>query len=159
MKLEKDRPSIPTTTFSTEHVISLMDIYLREWEHRDTLLWSQVFKLFYANLIIIVLPNIAGFLDIELPMINTKAFPILGIVVSIIFLYVALGYAVRLRACSLTYELIMHMLNSKEHERISIKDRDKLPGAWWFSPPLATVLITAMFVSLIALSTIMLIIM
>ena len=30
-----------------EELISLMSIYLSEWEHRDDVLWRQVFKFYY----------------------------------------------------------------------------------------------------------------
>lgn len=50
-----------------ENVIELMNVYLSEWEHRDEMLWAQVFKHFYATLIVMFLPNIASFLNVDLP--------------------------------------------------------------------------------------------
>lgn len=38
--------------------ISLLNIYLEEWRLRDQLIWSQMYRFFYAILIIILLPNL-----------------------------------------------------------------------------------------------------
>ena len=89
-----------------EDMINLMEIYLSEWEHRDTLLWSQVFKLFYANLIVIILPYQKIF-DLSVLPLDTIIYPIIGIIMSFIFMYIGVGYAYRLRASSQTYEKII----------------------------------------------------
>ncbi len=34
-----------------DQIITLMEIYLSEWQHRDSMLWQQVFKYFYVTLI------------------------------------------------------------------------------------------------------------
>ena len=109
-----------TKSLNNDQLITLMNVYLSEWEHRDGLLWTQVFRYFYATLIVIALPNIAACIGIELPEINTNLFPIIGIVMSIVFLYVGLGYAFRLQASGQTYEKIMKLLGNTDYERISI---------------------------------------
>jgi len=147
-----------------EEIINLMGIYLSEWEHRDTLLWSQVFKLFYANLIVIILPNIASFIGIDLPSINEKIYPIIGIIMSLIFLYVGIGYCFRLMASSRTYVKLMKQLNKKEYERVPLDDDDerinddyKMPKiARYFSTQMVFVLVPTMFLSLIVLSLVIL---
>lgn len=141
-----------------DQIIALMDVYLNEWMHRDELLWTQVFKFFYANLVVIVLPNIAEFIGIVLPEINKKAFPIIGIFMAIIFLYVGIGYTMRLRASSRTYVKIMHLLGDKRYERISIKNKDEIKFGCFFALPMAIVLIIAMFVALIFISIMLMII-
>lgn len=145
------------TSLNKDQIIALMEIYLDEWQHRDSLLWAQVFKLFYADLIVIVLPNIAEFLGIVLPPINQKVFPLIGIFMAIMFLYMGIGYAIRLRASSRTYEKLMKHLGNEEFERISIKDKSKIKFGWMFAPPLAMLLVVTMFISLIAASIVLLV--
>ncbi len=141
---------------SCEQLIALMGVYLSEWEHRDKLLWTQVFRYFYATLIVIVLPNIASVIGIQLPDINTKLFPIVGVFMSIVFLYVGLGYAFRLRASSQTYIKIMKLLGNEKYERISIKNKDKKKVSSLFATPMTFVLVITMFISLIAVAFILL---
>ena len=140
---------------SREEIIALMDVYLGEWEHRDTLLWKQVFRYFYATLFVTILPNIAKSIGIDLPNLNSKVFPIIGLGLSLIFLYVGLGYAVRLRASSRTYEKMMKLLKNPQYERISIKDgksgkKSKLGVL--LSVPMAYVLVVTMFAALVAVA-------
>lgn len=41
---------------TTDDMLQLMDIYLREWEHRDSILWDQSFRFFVAALVVMILP-------------------------------------------------------------------------------------------------------
>ena len=66
------------------HLLDLMDIYLSEWKHRDEMLWKQVFKYFYATLVVLFLPNIASFLGINLPEFPAVLFPLAALVLSVI---------------------------------------------------------------------------
>ncbi len=143
---------------SNSEIIALMDVYLNEWINRHDTLWSQIFKFFYADLIVIVLPNIASFIGITLPEMNNIVFPIIGIIMSIVFLYISLGYVVRLRASSITYENLMNMLAREEYKRTSIKDKEKMPFSWLFSPSLAMILVITMFVILVSISIFLIII-
>ncbi len=113
-----------------DQIITLMEIYLSEWQHRDSMLWQQVFKYFYVTLIVIILPNIAEFLKIALPPINKKLFPIIGIFMAVMFLYVGIGYALRLKAIGLTYTRMMQLLGNKKYKRISIRNRKEIKYGW-----------------------------
>ena len=128
-----------------EQLISLMAIYLDEWKHRDSLLWSQTFKLFYANLIVIILPYVTNFLGLSLPPINNKIFFIIGIVFAFVFLYIGLGYAKRLNASSATYKNMMKLLGKEQYCRVPL---EKIKGGKLFKPSIATVLVYAMFFAL-----------
>lgn len=139
-----------------EDIINLMGIYLSEWEHRDTLLWSQIFKLFYADLIVIILPYQKIF-DLSVLPLDKKIYPIIGIIMSFIFMYIGIGYAYRLTASSDTYRKVMKNLK-KRYRRNSIKNKRKYKLGWFFSPPMAFVLVITMFSSLIILSIIMLVV-
>ena len=67
------------TNLNNDQIISLLSIYESEWEHRNNLLWSQVFRFFYFSILIMILPNITDYLSISLPNIQPKLFPIVGI--------------------------------------------------------------------------------
>lgn len=139
--------------------ISLLNLYLNEWIRRDQILWSQIFKFFYAILIIILLPNLALHFDLVLP----NNFPILifrliGFFLSFLFLYIALGYTIRLQAIGDTYSEIIKTL-PLEYQRISIKDikfKNKSIGKF-FKPRLGYVLSFVLFFILSFLSVILMI--
>lgn len=139
-----------------DQTIALMEIYLSEWEHRDELLWTQIFRFFYANLIVTVLPYIAEFLEIKLPPINSKLFPIIGMIMAVVFLYVGISYAIRLKASSDTYVKLMKKLGDEELERNSIKDKKKYKLGFIFSLPMAQVLVIAMFIALESIAIVLL---
>ena len=130
---------------NADQIISLMSVYLDEWKHRDKILWSQVFKIFYAVLLVTILPNIASFLEISLPEINKIFFPIAGTVMNVIFLYVGLGYAKRLEASADTYKNVMKLLGDPKYQRVSVKD---IKGGEFFSIPLAKLIVITMFLAL-----------
>lgn len=95
---------------NTNDLLMLMDIYLTEWRHRDSLLWKQVFVYFYAIVIIIILPFVdvlgVGFEDI----LPRWIFSATGIILSFIFLIVSKGYADRLKSIGDTYNRLIKML-------------------------------------------------
>lgn len=153
--IKEKEESMEEMATDRDDIIALMGVYLNEWEHRDELLWTQVFRYFYATLIVTVLPNAATFIGIDLPKVNVKIFPIIGLVMSIVFLYVGLGYAIRLRASSRTYEKMMNLLNDERYKRISIKD-NKLERI--FSVPMAFVLVVTMFIALVAVAVLFLVV-
>ena len=136
-----------------EQLISLMAVYLNEWEHRNNLLWSQVFKMFYANLIVIILPYITNFLGVSLPEVNLKLFSIIGMIMAPIFLYIGLGYAKRQKASSMTYVKVMKRLENEDYQRTPITS---LKFGKWFSAPLADLLICTMFFVLETLAIVIL---
>ena len=157
MIAEKEQ-TLETATLNNDQIIALMSVYLSEWEHRDELLWTQVFRYFYATLIVIILPNAATFIGIDLPEVNLKVFPIIGMLMALVFLYVGLGYAIRLRASSRTYVKLMKLLGSKEYERISIEDRSEFKWGYLFAKPMAVVLVITMFAALEAVAILLLLI-
>lgn len=152
---EKNQEEMAT---DRDDIITLMGVYLSEWEHRDELLWTQVFRYFYATLIVTVLPNIATSIGINLPEVNVKIFPIIGLVMALVFLYVGLGYAIRLRASSRTYEKMMNLLNDERYKRISIRDKKEIKWGYLFSAPMAMVLVITMFIALVAVAILFLIV-
>ncbi len=92
---------------STDQLISLLNIYETEWQHRDNQFWSQVFKLFYLSIFIIALPLLSSGLGIKLPLISRLIFPITGIFATVFSYYVSICYALRLKVTRDTvHELI-----------------------------------------------------
>ena len=136
-----------------DQIISLMSVYLDEWEHRNNLLWSQVFKMFYANLVVIILPYITNFLGVSLPEVNAKLFPTIGMILAPVFLYIGLGYAKRQQASSMTYVKVMKQLENENYQRTPIKS---LKFGKYFSTPLADLLICTMFFVLETLAIVIL---
>lgn len=137
--------------FSSEHVINLMNIYLSEWEHRDELLWKQVFKYFYATLIVLFLPNLASFLQINLPDFHNALFPAIAFLLALVFLYVSIGYAKRLEASGKTYQKLINLLPS-ELQRVPISD---LKFGTFFAQRMSIILCGLMFLGLCVLSAVM----
>ncbi len=139
--------------------ISLLNLYLAEWIQRDQITWSQIFKIFYAILIIILLPNLALHFNLELPNLPILIFRIIGLFLSFIFLYISLGYAMRLQAISDTYRDIIKKL-PEEYQRKSVKDikfKNKFIGKI-FMPRIGYLICFALFLALLSLSIILMII-
>lgn len=104
---------------STEELLHLIEIYLTEWIHRDSLLWKQIFTYFFATLVVMILP-FANIWDIDFgAAVPQWIFPITGIILAIIFLIIGNGYAARLKAIGDTYNNLIDMLPSK-YRRIKI---------------------------------------
>ena len=140
----------------TDDLINLMNVYLSEWTHRDELLWSQVFRYFYVTVVVIFLPNIAGFLGIILPeKLPNIIFPIAGLVLALVFLYVSIGYAKRLEAVGKTYQKLICYL-PKEIQRYSLLDPEIKLGKF-FHRPMSIVLCVLMFVGSFSLSVFMIV--
>lgn len=139
--------------------ISLLNVYLVEWCHRDQIIWSQIFKFFYAILIIILLPNLTLHFQLILPNLPVLIFRIIGLFLSLIFLYISLGYATRLQAISDTYQNIIKKL-PEEYQRKSIQSikYKTLHIGKYFMPRLGYIICLALFFVLFSLSVILIII-
>lgn len=136
-----------------ENVIELMSIYLSEWEHRDELLWKQVFKYFYATLVVLFLPNLASFLGIDLPDFPQILFPSTALILSLVFLYVSIGYAKRLEASGNTYQNLIDLLPD-DLRRVPVADPSIKFGKF-FSKRMSIVICILMFFGLLLLSVVM----
>ena len=152
--MSKKHKKSKTLSYEYETTIALLNIYFSEWSHRDQLLWSQTLKFFYAILILILLPDIADFLKITLPPIPSIIFRICGLTLSIIFLYVSLGYTKRLEAIGNTYQNLVNML-PKEYRRQPL---DKLHYGFLFKPRMSYFICFTLFFILLLLSIILILI-
>lgn len=133
--------------------ISLLNVYFMEWSHRDQLLWSQTFKFYYATLIVILLPNVSGLFQMDLPPMSKLIYRLIGLLLSIVFLYVSLGYATRLHLISESYRLILKKLpiefQQKNFNDLTYKS---INIGKIFKPRLGYIISIALFLSLFLLS-------
>lgn len=152
--MSKNNPNNKFLSSNYDTTISLLNVYFSEWSHRDQFLWSKTFKLYYAILIIILLPNITNFLNIKLPPIPTITFRIIGLLFSFIFFYITFGYAIRFQAIADTYLSLINKLPI-EYRRKNIEEykMGKL-----FSLKLNYLLCFLLFLSLFILSIILMVI-
>ena len=137
---------------TTEELLSLMNIYYTEWSHRDSLMWKQVCTFFFAAFVVILLP-FGEFMDTSLTeVIPDFVFPITGIVLSLIFLYITIQYAHRLSKSSDTCrELIEHL--PEEFRRKKIYNKDRINNL----RKLAYIVPIIMFLTLIAFAVLVLV--
>ena len=134
-----------------EDIIALMNTYLTEWIHRDNLLWMHVFKIFYATILVIFLPHITNYLNIDLPQIN----PLWFYIMSLVFLYISLGYSKRLEASGKTYQNIIELLDD-DLQRIKLKS-EKIKFGRFFSIRMSVLFCSILFFALTGVSIIMII--
>lgn len=135
-----------------DQIIALMNVYLCEWTHRDNLLWSQVFKFFFASLFVIMLPNIAEGFGIKLPGLEEQVYRLVGGIMALIFWYVSIGYLYRLAAVGNTYQNLINLLVDENYKRESIEDKTKFKYGWVFSIRLPLLISSIMFLALILLA-------
>lgn len=142
-----------------DSTISLLNVYFSEWSHRDQILWTQTFRFYYAALIVILLPNISKPLKIDLPPIPKLLYRSIGLLISIIFLYVSLGYAVRLHIISKSYRLILDKLPEEyKQKNFDNFDTKGIKIAKLFKPRLAYLVCITLFLSLFLLSLLLIIV-
>ncbi len=141
---------------STEDILSLMNIYLTEWCHLDEHLWRQLYTYFYATLVVLFLPNATIALSIDdLPKLPLIIFPIIAICMAVIFLYVSLAYALRLKAIGDTYMRLIKFLPEKL-QRISIADINTRSGKL-LKRRVTFIMPSLMFIGLCVMSIIMIV--
>ena len=106
---------------TTNDMLHLMDIYLCEWQHRDSMLWKQTFTFFVAALVVMILP-FSSLWGIKISdSIPKWVFPTIGMALSVVFYIISMGYSLRLTAIGKSYNNLLNML-PKNYQRISIKE-------------------------------------
>jgi hypothetical protein len=131
-----------------QDIISLLNIYLNEFIHRNDVFLSTTFRFFYASLIVILLPNITGYLGINFSSLPIVLFRIVGFIMSLAFFYITISYAKRLEAITNTYNTIIKKFKS-EYQRQNIEE---LKFGKLFKWRISYVLILSMFFSLMAIN-------
>ena len=84
-------------------LIALMDVYSKEWIHRDSLFWVQIFKFFYATLIVTIIPNLENSSWFNFSSVPRCLFRVIALLMSGLFLYLGLAAGKRLEAIRDTY--------------------------------------------------------
>lgn len=119
IKLKKQKAE-----YNTEVILNALEIYLQEYIHRDNHMWAQKYRLFFSTLVVILLPNLATGIGMDLPELlssHSYIFPVLGLGLAFIFLYISLALAKRFNSVSKTYNKLILML-PKELQRIKLED-------------------------------------
>lgn len=134
-------------TLKKDQLIALLGVYYSERQSRDSILWEQTFRLFYANLIVMFLPFLTDKL-IDLPFVKWT-YPLCGLIMSIFSLYISLGYAARYSAAA---ETCKEMENLIGYKSVSL---DELGMVGKFTKPrIAYVLVYTLFLVQIILSSV-----
>ena len=137
---------------TTEELLSLMNIYYSEWQHRDSIMWKQIFTFFFASFIVTLLP-FANIWDISLAnVIPPLVFPIVGAALACIFLFISIGYARRFSRISDSYRKLIDYL-PKDFRREQLHKKEDI--SW--RKRLAYIVPVVMFSALILFSGIILI--
>lgn len=108
-----DDPSSGVSSASdpvTEDIVALYAIYQAEWEHRDSLIWSQTFRIFFAALFITLLPYLENYFSLDLPF-PSLFFVLASLILTLYFLVLSLAYAERLAAVGATIQKLQGMLD------------------------------------------------
>lgn len=111
------------SNLSHSELISLMEVYQMEWNSRDTVFYVEAFRYFYATLIMIFLPNLCQKIGLEfenIKLLRTVS-PLIGMAMSVIFLYVSLCNHARIYAIGLSYTKLNEQLPEK-FQRIKVKN-------------------------------------
>lgn len=140
--------------FTVDEILHLMEIYMSEWCHRDQM-WQQSFKYFYASLVVLLLPNLSSYLGIDLADFPVVWFRIVGLLVSLVYFYVSLGYTRRLDSVGRAYSNVMNYM-PKELRRMSFS-KSKTRINRLFSIRMSYVITTVMFLGLFTLAVVMII--
>ena len=137
---------------STEQLIDLMNVYLNEWSHRDSIIWKQVFSYFIACLVIMLLPFMTYF-GIDFGGALPKwIFPTMGMILAVFFFIVSKGYAIRLQAVGETYQNLIKKL-PEEAQRIPTT---KINKNIIYNIHMCNLIVHVMFISLLAIGVILL---
>ena len=142
----------PTLSSEYETTISLLNVYLTEWCHREEFMWLQLFRFYFAILIVILLPNLVG-ISVELPYIPKILFRIAGIIFSFIYVYVAMAYVMRFQKIADSYNNIIKKL-PEDYQRVSM-GKTKLEK--FFSIRVTYLICSILFLTLVTVSILLLV--
>lgn len=142
--------------FTVDNLLSLLEIYRLEWEHRSDVLWRQVFTYFYAIVVVLFLPNVASFIGVQLPAIPTVLFPIMALILSFAFLYVSLGLSKRIDAAVRSYNKLIHLL-PPELQTITVKSPEIKFGKF-FSKRISVIVCYLLFFCLFVMAIVMIVV-
>lgn len=103
----------PDSQFSSNDILTLMNLYLDEWKYLSDALWQRSIKCFYANLVVLFLPYISSFLKITLPNFDYYILTTWSAAMSLVFIAVTFWYIKRIKVCSDAYQSLNNSLPVK----------------------------------------------
>lgn len=153
--MSKDAKNKAFKIESTEQLLTLMSIYLEEFNQRNVMLWKQVFIHYFAIVIVMILPYMSYF-GIDFGNTLPKwIFQAIGLLLSFVFLIVSLGYSARLACVSATYNELIQKLEPeyrrKSMSELSIKLNTKISQG-----NMTTLICLVMYITLIILGIVLL---
>lgn len=151
--MEQKRPQNNLLPKEYDTLISLLNVYLSEWKHREQFLWKQIFQFYFAILILILFPNLTCYFEMSLPLPNAL-FRIIGLLFSVVLLYISIGYVIRFQAIGDTYQLLINKL-PEEYRRRRI---DAYKIGRFFSLKMTYLICVSLFLTLFVLAIVLLII-
>lgn len=119
---ETERRATSNPPIDRASVIAMHNIHQSDWEHRDTLLWNASFKIFFAALIVGLLPYLQGYFNVSIPL-HPGFFFGASVVLSCYFMLVSLAYGARLSAAGNSLVKMQNLLPT-ELRRVSL---DEIP--------------------------------
>lgn len=140
---------------NTDQLLTLMEIYLSEWQHRDNLFFKEIFTYFFSSLVIMILP-FADIWGLHLPeALPTWLFPGIGMVMAIAFFIISSGYIARFKALNDPYQALINKL-PPSYRRKTIKEL--YPGALGklLNWRMASFISVFMFLSLMVIGSVLL---
>ena len=132
---------------SEKDLLGLLNIYLEEWKHRDNIMWNQVFRIYYATLIITILPYIEILKNDSGNKFDNKICFWISLIMSFFFLYIGLAYGLRLKAIGDTYMKLCMMIEDERIRKLKIEDMNKMITI--FTKPLSLSIPIILFFSLL----------
>ena len=142
--------------FTVEDVLHLLEIYQSEWSHRDELLWNRVFTFFYATVVVLFLPNLSSFLEIDLFGFPSVLFRSIAALMSVFFFCISFAYSKRVEYSIQTYKQLIDTLPT-ELRRKSFSTSDRAVGKFFKNGSMSVLTVCLMFTSLFAMSLMMII--
>ena len=102
--------------------VSLLNLHLKEFTHRDNILWSQAKIFFYGITIMALVPLLGNqFSDKFFSCFQICiCFPVAGLFGTIIFSFIVNEYSLRLKSTTKTYNKLMGMIKENDFSRVRL---------------------------------------
>lgn len=138
----------------SEDYFRILSQYYDELKHRDNLFWKQIFTYFYAVIIVCICP-LTKPLELNIPCYIPKIiFPIVGLIMTIFFLFVSLAYSKRLECIGDAYSNMLKMIPQRIRPKLIEQVGRFKPFRWRMTKVISWV----MFLLLFFLNSLMLIV-
>lgn len=121
----------PNNIENSEDKRIILEQFYDQWKEREDHLWSNIYRVFYALILVLFLPFAGRFLSMglnkDLSNILSNFFAniriwylVIGIILSVIYLLIGILYTIRLRSAKKTYDLMIE--NVYKFKRVTVED-------------------------------------